>query len=174
MIIDDRYVFVHVPKTAGNAIIEALKPEKIYKPNHCPLFQAPDTGDKFTFGFVRNPWDRVCSLYHFRLQSGVDARKPELDRLREDGFEKSLLGKGIGPNQQDAMHWLDGCDYIGRYESLQDDFNHICRVIGIEPRVLNRVNASEHEHYRSYYTREMIDFVAEKHKRTIQLFGYSF
>jgi len=175
MVVGQDFLFIHVPKVAGNAIRQALFPAEIYKPNHCPLFQVPAKfRDRFTFGFVRNPWDRVCSLYHFRAQSGICAREQELKRLNEDGFEKSLLGQGIGPNQQDAMYWLEGCDYIGMYESLQDDFNHVCNVIGVEQVKLDRINPSVHDDYRSYYTQEMIDFVAEKHKRTIELFDYTF
>ena len=176
MVIGKNFIFIHVPKTAGNSIIKAINPEKVYKPNHQPFFQVSDSlkAEKFSFGFVRNPWDRVCSLYHFRVQSGIDARKKEIDRLVSDGFEKSVLNWTIGPNKQDAMYWLDGCDFIGRFESLQSDFNQICRMIGYPEIQLQVENKSNHSDYRDYYTRDMIDVVAEKHRQTIELFDYTF
>ena len=178
VIIDDerRYIFVHVPKTAGNAIHKSLpRPRRNPWKMHRALFQiAPENRiGKFAFGFVRNPWDRMVSLYHFCVQKH-EPRNINQASLISNGFEKSLLTNTIDSGQRDAMWYLDGCDCIGRFERLQDDFDGICDILGVEHRTVGKINASKHDDYRTYYTPEMIDHVAEKHKRTIELFGYTF
>ena len=180
------FIFVHVPKTAGNAVEVSLpKCDKSHIGEKHILLQDVNKGDMFAFGFVRNPWDRMVSLYHFRCQKDNQNNKFDQQRLIDFGFEKCLLTGILGENfppwdnpklnmTNDAMTWLHGCDAIGRYEKLQEDFDSICRMGNLDPVKLPHTNSSRHDDYRSYYTQEMIDFVAEKHKRTIELFDYTF
>jgi len=189
------FIFVHVPKTAGNAIecalpkCDRIKRKKQFRQmvpreKHILLKDINKDG-LFAFGFVRNPWDRMVSLYHFRTQKDNQNNKFDQQRLRDYGFEKSLLTGILGENNppwdqpelnmtNDAMTWLEGCDYIGRFESLQKDFDTICNKIGLGKIELDHTNSSRHDNYRKYYTPEMIEYVAETHKQTIERFGYEF
>jgi len=197
MIINKEYdfIFVHVPKTAGNAIEVTLpkcnrrKNRILYRQmvpqeKHLHLEDVGRNG-MFKFGFTRNPWDRMVSLYHFRSQKDNQNNKFDQQRLRDYGFEKCLLTSILGENlppwdrpeltmTNDAMTWLEGCDYIGRYESLQEDFDRISKIIGLEQKMLPHTNSSRHIDYREYYTTEMVEYVAETHKQTIEKFGYTF
>ena len=200
MIINKEYdfIFIHVPKTAGNAIEGTLpkcnrrKNRGLYRQmvpqeKHLHLENIPDVDrDRmFRFGFTRNPWDRMVSLYHFRSQKDNQNNKFDQQRLRDYGFEKCLLESILGENlppwdrpelnmTNDSMTWLEGCDYIGRYESLQEDFDRISEIIGLEQKDLPHTNSSKHRDYREYYTPEMVKYVAETHKQTIEKFGYTF
>lgn len=62
--------FIHIPKNAGNslerwAIDQELKFED--KSNHCTLVDARKLWDDLglVFSFVRNPFSRVVSIYHY-------------------------------------------------------------------------------------------------------------
>lgn len=189
------FIFVHVPKTAGNAIEVSLpkcnrrKNRDLYRQmvpqeKHLHL-EDVDRDGMFKFGFTRNPWDRMVSLYHFRSQKDNQNNKFDQQRLRDYGFEKCLLTSILGENlppwdrpeltmTNDAMTWLEGCDYIGRYESLQEDFDRISEIIGLEQKDLPHTNSSRHIDYREYYTAEMVEYVAKTHKQTIEKFGYTF
>jgi len=181
-----KFIFVHVPKTAGNAVEVSLpKCDKSHRGEKHILLSDTKKRDYFAFGFVRNPWDRMVSLYHFRCQKDNQNHKFDQQRLIDLGFEKCLLTGILGINTppwdqpslnmtNDAMTWLDGCDYIGRYESLQSDFDIISDRIGIERKQLPHTNSSKHQDYREYYSQEMIEYVAETHSRTIETFGYVF
>lgn len=186
------FVFVHVPKTAGNAIENALpkcnRRHKLFRsmvPREKHLHLEGAQNELFTFGFIRNPWDRMVSLYHFRSQKDNQNNKFDQQRLIDYGFEKCLLTGVLGENNppwdrpeldmtNDAMTWLEGCDFIGRFERLQEDFDIICEILKIGQRDLPHTNSSKHTDYRQYYTPEMVEYVAKTHKQTIERFGYTF
>jgi len=66
-------------------------------------------------------------------------------------------------------------DFIGRYERLQEDFDEVCRRIGIPaPPLPHKRKAQDRKDYRSYYTAETAELVAQRFKRDIEMFGYRF
>jgi hypothetical protein len=64
-------------------------------------------------------------------------------------------------------------DYIGKYENLQDDFDEICRQIGINASLTHK-NKSKHKDYREYYNDYTRNLIEEAFKEDIEMFGYSF
>lgn len=69
---EKKFVFLHIPKTAGMSIgtllYDNLGIEKVYegfKIHHDDLTE-DILRDYFVFTFVRNPWDRLYSQYKFR------------------------------------------------------------------------------------------------------------
>jgi len=175
---DLNFIFVHVPKTAGQTIHRSLpRPRRNPWLTHANLDDV-GKGDKFAFGFTRNPWDRMVSLYSFILQrtwpDGLDGR------VRELGFKESLINRKLGDythprdGQNDSLLWLSDCDYVGRFESLQEDFNIIMEIIGISPHTIGKMNQSRHGDYRNYYDDVSAEFVEIEHKETIDRFGYTF
>jgi len=67
-------------------------------------------------------------------------------------------------------------DFIGKFENLQEDFNTICRTVGIQdPPKLKRYMKSRHKHYTKYYpTQELKDMVAFIYKNDVEHFRYKF
>lgn len=113
------WVFIHIPKTGGTSVRSALgMGARPYHVTAKDMWQKyPDWTSKFSFAFVRNPWDRLVSWVH-RTSTWPPDRfdqlglEPQVDYiLDEDG--KPLV------------------DFIGRFESLADDFNTICGHLGI-------------------------------------------
>ena len=138
----------------------------------------------FKFAFVRNPWDlQVSSFHHIRRE------RPHLMQGMDD-FESFLRWK-LDPDrpyqyhidtsielQSDYLVDLHGkviIDFIGHYENLQEDFDHVCHTIGVSPFQLpHRRKASDRDDYRRYYSDETAELVAGHFKRDIELFGYRF
>ena len=65
-------------------------------------------------------------------------------------------------------------DFVGRFESLHEDFKKICGLAGIENVSLPKVNSSSRSSYRDYYDDRSIQIVRELYQQDINLFGYKF
>ena len=200
LIIDDKrkLIFVHVPKTGGQSISAALGGKTSGIPTHTPLF-ARDNPEYFKFGFVRNPWDRLVSLYSFLCQKQFKKTDNfKQDEVRAAGFKRWLIEhkfymqedylscgecwvvggddtKQLPPMQRRSqMFWVQGCDFIGCFENLAEDFRKACEMAGVKAKNLPHKNTTQHKHYREYYDDTARGFVAHHFKPEIEQFGYTF
>ena len=134
------YVFIHIPKTAGGSIIRAL--DSAYNIELIPNNQTVDTNYHSTihharelkdinnynsFALVRNPYDRVCSFFHFRKhkmsmrQVGTIEEAAAMDKGIEYWFDAYTdqcwenTWFGIRTNQ---VEWIDDTVQIIRYENI--------------------------------------------------------
>ena len=138
----------------------------------------------FKFAFVRNPWDLQVSSYHHIQRERPNLMKPnesfaeflqrKLDPEREWQYH---IDTSITP-QSNYLVDLNGeliVDFIGHYETLQQDFDHCCKVIGI-PRIElpHKRKAGDRLAYREYYTQETQALVEKVFARDIELLGYHF
>lgn len=212
--ISDRFnfIFFHVPKAAGTSIImslyDKLKENVLVNdsnkelvaflnnkghtwPNHANCGHLMEFlgltlyGNYFKFCFVRNPWDRLVSMYHYTTQkekekyTNKEVNLPPYSKniLEAGSFDNWIKSGNIGTGQMDIITNDNDellVDYVGRSEIIQSDFSYICSVLGIENLQLPKANTSKHKDYREYYTEETKAIVAEKHQRDIEHFGYDF
>ena len=138
----------------------------------------------FKFAFVRNPWDLQISSYHH-----IRRERPHLLAGIND-FEQFLRWK-LDPArpyqyhidtsielQSDYLVDLNGkiiVDFIGKYEQLQEDFDEVCRRIGITSKTLpHKRKATDRSDYRQYYNDDTARLVADYFRRDIENFSYSF
>jgi hypothetical protein len=149
--------------------------------------------------FVRNPFDRLVSWYSCitskaRLLSEVEKRStPCYNRLRQYVLEHAATFDDFivhCAEAQDRSGWQpflqNQCDYlvddagslamdfIGRFESLQADFQAMCDLLGLGNTPLPHRNSSSHGKYRSYYTPSTRRIVEERFRRDCEAFGYEF
>ena len=116
MNISDKYklIFFHLPKCAGKSIISALDIKTNDETNiqsglrqtiamgfdyaYWNNFIYPDKWENYTkFTIVRNPWDKLVSLYHFRKKEN------DLYKIMPIVLGTNFLGGDkIGP---DGKHW---------------------------------------------------------------------
>ncbi len=136
----------------------------------------------FKFAFVRNPWDLQVSSYHH-----VKRHYPHLLKGRED-FESFLRWKLDRqrpyiyhldtPTQSEYIKDIDGSllvDFVGRYENLQEDFDEVCRRIGVKPiKLPHRRHTKDRKDYRVYYNDSTAELVYNYFREDIERFGYSF
>ncbi len=185
-------IFVHIPKSAGTSIREALFG---VGGAHRTLagFQAilaPELfAEYFKFTFVRNPWDRLVSAYFFLKNKdlGSNQRWARANLSQFQDFH-TFVTQWLTPKniwsfvffypQYHFLH-LEGkhpaVDFIGFYENLAADFSVICDRIKSPAKLeeKNR-NSKRVRDFRTYYTDETRDLVANIYAEDIEMFGYNF
>ena len=190
---------MHIPKTAGISLYKAIrhpnvriKGHFIQNPFHRYLKDTlPSYKNKpYVFTFVRNPWDRLVSAFFYLNEGGrnISDKADSKKYLRKyQGDFETFIKEGIAEGKAlEQLHlkpqsvWVcdnEGkllVDYIGRFESLQEDLDRISKEIGIPFKPLAHTNGSTHKHYQDYYTNETRAIVAKAYKRDIELFNYDF
>lgn len=236
----DKCVFVHVPKAAGQSV-ESVFVERagltwenreslLLRPNADPRMGPPRlahlmaqeyvelghmTAEQFkqyfTFSFVRNPWARLVSEYNYRRLLG--------DKNFQCSFKTFLFKRFPTPEsdnhnlvndyyrhiipQWKFLYDQEGnqlVDFIGKFETLQQDFNTVCQQLNIDEILLPHKNKTlpsgikqrselkikqmlakmgfssfaPQRHYSCYYDDESKAFVEHFYQKDIELFDYQF
>jgi len=159
--------------TFGHTSIDALLENDIM---HKDFFESA-----FKFCFVRNPWDRLVSLFFYReLHKKYESFQQFCLALKDHEIEPiGLYNSKLNSQFNDQVSWIIGqngrllVDFIGRYERIEEDFRKICRIIGIRKRFPHR-NSTKHANYREYYDAATIEIVRQRYRRDIEFFGYDF
>ena len=133
----------------------------------------------YKFCFSRNPYDRAVSLF-FYLKN-ID-RVPQsmaflefCRQLHDKGCEDIGLYNLNGWSQcNPQVRWIESVkiDFIGRFESLENDFNRILNDLKLQPVELPHHNITNHKHYSSYYCKESREIIQNFYQEDFQFFGY--
>lgn len=195
-----KFIYIHVPKTGGISISDALKDhtedyisfvksgynvlnnddtqviniksskfldfkrdyychasiEDLYKRLGNDIFSF------YIFASIRNPFDRVVSQTSYvngintvpLVLQNFSMPKPQLDYLKIDG---EVVVK----------------NFI-RFENLQNDFNDICRDIGIPEVKLSHKNKSRDSGYQHLYTESTKNMITRMYQDELDYFDYQF
>lgn len=178
------FVFVHINKTGGSSIEDALG----LSFRHLTALElraemgARRWQRRFVFSFVRNPWDKVVSHYYYRLQTEqLGADPPSFnDWVRATYGDQNPEWLDSRRMFLPQMAWLADAhgelmvDFVGRFERLQLDFDEVCARIGRERIALPHLKGSRRPHHRELYQPDTRQIVGEWFAADIGSFGYSF
>ena len=201
MLVSDshKFVFHHVPKTAGSSITAALAPFcnrwKGVLPEeshgwqvqfhqigmHTHLGRIKEEEEKtqtqifpeyFSFAYVRNPYEVVVSAW--------DSEKiKDFDIYVE---QQIFTGLQICARRSQYAHLSDEegnllVDFIGRYENFSEDFYKIIDAIQVPLMLIPKRNVRKERKtldYKKYYTPLSREIVEEKYQKDLTYFGYEF
>lgn len=185
-------IFVHIPKCAGLAVANSLfgcdgglhhtisDYEVIFPPR---LFYR-----YWKFTIVRNPWDRLVSAYFFLKKGGLNDMDRRFAKRCLSGcgsFKEFVIERLPAREVRQFYHFRDQADYlvdpfgkmpidfIGKFESLTEDYQQIAERIGVQSPLLSK-NKTEKEHYSEYYTEDLVKAVRQEYRRDIELLKYDF
>lgn len=171
-----KFIFIHIPRTAGTSIELAFDGRDWWKhkPNekHMSASQARKFyGEKiwqsyFKFSFVRNPWDRVISLWKSNYYYKTDNLFKFLLHYKPEKHEYS------SPKYSDILD--EDINFVGRFENLKKDFREVCDIIGIQDAELPHAEQRTRNHYSSYYNNITANIVKYIFLEDIREYNYEF
>lgn len=197
-----KFIFLHIPRTGGTSIEKALcgkdwwqrhPPSKHLTAHVAKKIYAPYWEDYFKFTFVRNPWDRMVSMLRYGKGRTVD-NIYEVYRNDKNLIEFTEYFKTFNTIEYDTRFFNDNqfqdfnsfknsiyynivgseMNFIGKFETLQEDFNQVCDLIGISNSLLPHIQKSHHGHYSEYYSNDTRNLIQNRCQMEIENFSYSF
>jgi len=212
------YIFISIPKTGTTTLSELYlgfergsMPVTVHGRDHqgynvyqalansseYSLITPEQLANRFIFSFVRNPWDRVASLFYHR------AHMHQCDHHFEKFVEKYQNASDFQVSPGDYKNQIDwlkdpdtgeiAVDFIGRFENYKEDVNYVINKItdgkmcydnlpkscgdtpanNRNPKTLLPIHKSR-PHYREFYSSSSRDIIYEKCKEDIEYFDYEF
>lgn len=207
MLISDskKFIFIAVPKTGTSSISAALEPVadiqrnslvvngSLYKvPEHIRAVELKailgDQWDEFyKVGFVRNPWAKSVSAYHFYRNGRASSHVWIRERFKSKMLANVVLAKILPFKYWIRLHPLKSCSYylcdesgkmlvndFFKMEDLSDAFGRLCAKIEVDRMPLGISNRSNHRPYQDYFSKSLGIYVEQRFKEDIHRFGYSF
>ncbi len=198
------FIYTKITKTGSESVQNVLRSldGSVENIDHYHILDEinEDTKNYFKFTFTRNPWARLVSQYYYTVSKddkidGIDRtmyrNSTFIDFIKSNKefylsshwcsysptLEKIHTKKHPFVNQIDWItnqHGEIQVDFVGKLENLQEDFNIICDIIGVDHQQLPHKNATKHKHYTEYYDDETREIVAEKYAKDIEYFEYEF
>jgi len=181
-----------IPRTGSTSICKAFNATVLGHHDY-NFFIQHNRGFDFSFAFVRNPLSRVHSAYYYLKAGGVNY--VDRDDWKKycapfKGFEHFIM-EGLYACKCLQQHFKPqftyvckfdaftnkhcgpvAVDFIGKFESLQKDFDTLCGMINKEKVVLGHYNKCMHDDMEQGYTKEMESMVKENYKHDFELFNY--
>ncbi|MDC7999127.1 sulfotransferase family 2 domain-containing protein [Gilvibacter sediminis] len=230
LIPEHKGLFIHIPKTAGQSVEDYFlntmgrdrtednskyllgintnqegprRLAHLTAKEHVALghIDSQDFESYFKFSFVRNPWERLVSLYRFRGFSSVCSFAVFVDRYLEYylAHENWFFKPQVDFIYDENDHLL--CDFVGRMENLQQDFDTILARLSLPQGMLPHHNKSKEKwlsvktfklylkhpsllyqgqrpprvrDYRDHYSAKTLAQVHRLYERDIRLLNYQF
>ena len=175
---DYQCIFIHQRKCAGCSIIncfgfEVSDPEWHFMNDGVLSPEFATAPNYFKFAVVRNPWDRFVSGWKYLESTRDRSLKDVLTNLPQTGKDYRHLTRPQHTTLYDDSGRLV-VDYLIRFESLQDGFGEVCRLIGMPARRLPHINQTRRDHYTKYFDDECRAIFLQHFARDVELFNYKY
>lgn len=207
-LLNKKILFVHINKSCGGVITKNFSKngETLITNCHRTLIDMLniaknkyniDKNELFIFTIVRNPWERMLSMYLFYHKNNYNC--PEffsgdehidddfnkwIQYIYSSKFDKTRIHGGVNifthcfSNQ---LNWVKDSDNniikninIYKIEDLDLDF-FLKNTLGLSNvDSETRVHSTKHNHYSNYYNDESIKLVKNHYIEDIEFFGYQY
>lgn len=183
-------VFVHVPKCAGTTIITQAKLAAGHRSAVFMRWHAPDLWDSaFTFGFVRNPYERLVSAFHYLRSDKTSARDGAWGRANLgafadfQAFAAALETRSVRMRTLGWLHFLPQTyflcdrrnrvlvDFVGRTERFAEDLATVNARAGLALEARRERQVARPDGPPAY-TAASARLVADIYAQDFETFGY--
>ena len=205
-LLNNKYLFVHINKSGGGTITNNMKNNGETKITgyHRTLFDMLNiakTNHKlningiFTFTMVRNPFDRMLSIYlYYKNRNSKEFFSGNIDidndfnnwieYIYSENFDRTRRHSGINIFNHcfsNQLNWLKdpsgklmNINKILRYEDNEYDdlYSNILKLSKYDSSTI--VHPTKHDHYSKYYTQKSIDLVSRHYHEDLEYFDYKY
>ncbi len=191
----NKFIFIHNYKAAGSSVTSALMGVSAIKPSIFSMFNAHPkiyTSDfphhikaaalkeripeemfntYYKFGFVRNPWDWQVSLYNYMAKEKSHPQHALITGMKNfDEYIDWRINKDLHL-QKEFFYDKEGkllMDYIGKYETLREDFNKICERIHVKASLPHMKKSKDADNLLKKYSDQAVNLVYKTVNRVSQ------
>ncbi len=183
-------LFVHVPKCAGTTIIRQKPIAHGHRSANFYVWRDPALFARcFTFGFVRNPYDRLVSAFHYLRSDKTSARDAEFNQAALarypdfQAFAADLAHAGARARMLGWLHFLPQSyylcdrkgqvlvDFVGHTETFADGLDKVNEISGLEFENI-RERGVARASWRDFYDAQTARTVEEIYAEDFEIFGY--
>lgn len=179
-------VFIHIPKTGGLSVRRGIFKGKGRTIRINRRKVSEDYANVFSFGFIRNPYDRLISAWKMLTRDWENL--PQLTLLEfldivTDGSIKHTCGNTYRNYKSSCRHHtlpqthryncLDLVDYVAKFENYSEEWAKICKIIEYNHQEPPHVNQSQFDKsYMKYYDKQSLDIANEYFKKDFEILSY--
>lgn len=204
MAIDKLLTFIRIPKNASTSLYAFFgehntvrdeylngdnpKHINIFAPSHQSISELNANLGKYilqkpVLAVVRNPYDRLVSMYFFAQKYGL-GKIYDIDTSEFLNFARGFYSLSKDPNFFHAMPQVEFIEHtekdnftVIKFEDLKkgvNDFINKNELNGIfDAEKLESLNGTNHKHYTEYYNAETINIVNDMWGCDLERFAYS-
>ena len=174
---ENKWLWIRIHKNAGTSMFDPFLIEHCYN----SVKRNPEAKverwmsdltneslkDYFIWSFVRNPYDRFISI------ATMFKCEPNYFAVIFRNLKKPMIKRHSQPQHRFTHDkGISNCNFLGRFENLQPDFDVVCDMIGVKRFKLPKLNATKHGHYKQILTRNTMNFIERKYKLDFEYYGY--
>lgn len=184
-----KFIFIHVPKCGGMTVMKHFK--SFWTPTNEHMFMSEidemigDLDSYYKFTVVRNPWERMASLWSYYTQ-------PKFKKYRDmfkseygiDSFEKFIhMLPTLKSKYTPKTTFASASEYLGDYDydkvilldNLTEELLNLSKVlVGSKNAIKIQNKSKKTNEYMSEYTSKMIDIVSQVYSDDIEQFKFKF
>ena len=177
---NEKIIFIHPPRCSGTSIEHSMlkgksvpDSEKHLNAKQIKNIVKDEWNSYFKFSIIRNPWDRIISMYHSKYYALQGVGKYAGRSL------KYFLNNFILPKWEHGLQCSDyvnlSIDFIIRFENRQQDIEKLNNKFNlfIDGSIVTKKN-KRHTDYKMYYDNETIEIVNKKFNKDINQFNYKY
>jgi len=178
-----KLLFVHIARTGGTSVESVLvgkdwwfiEPStKHISANQARQYYGEEIWKNYKkFSIVRNPWDRVISMWATKKWHRVL-------NLSEDCSLETFI-ENLRPHPRETYNSLyyheilnDDIDFILRFERLQEDFDNLLDRLGFDKVQLPYINKKQRKRYTDMYQEKEKELVRKMFDTDITHYSYMF
>lgn len=167
---------LHPPRTGGTWLVEAWRLEGTpeYQGHSIPTMPHPFGVPDLTYCTVRNPFDRVVSIWAIQWAQLIGFREWVLEGFRAPGIERATYIDRM-PVLAPCWEWAQHADFIVQHEFRRTDVGRLAELLDRPvPADFAPVNTSDRDDYRTYYDTSTVEIVSRVFAMDLEELGYGF